>query len=208
MIAHLRGTLIERLGGAIILDCGGVGYEVHVSSHTMGELPAMGSDCSLRVFTSAQENRIALFGFSSSEERALFDLLITVKRIGPSSAIKILSAGTGPHDIAQMIASRQTRSLTSLKGVGKKTAEMIIVELHEKCETLLATWGWQLSADASTRVFTPAADPRLADVRSAMVQLGFKNSEVDQVLTTLVITADASSESLLMEALRSVPSNK
>ncbi len=208
MIAHLRGVLIDRLGGAIVLECAGVGYEVNVSAHTMGELPAIGDDCSLRIFTQAQENRIALFGFSSTEERALFDLLITVKRVGPSSAIKILSAGTGPSDIAQMIASQKIRSLTSLKGVGKKTAEMIIVELHEKCESLLAAWGavaWEVHSGEPTMVNVPSADPRLVDVRSALVQLGFKNNEVDRVLATLTPAPEASAETLLMEALRAVP---
>src|SRR6266540_4290042 len=141
VIGHLRGTLLERSGSAVIVDCGGVGYEVTLSGHSLGQIGAPGAPLSLRVFTHAQESRIALYGFTSSEERELFDLLITVKNVGPASATKILSAGAGPADIAGLIARGQTRALQALRGVGKKTAELLVVELREKCQELLQAWG-------------------------------------------------------------------
>ena len=212
MIAHLRGTLIDRLGGAVVVECMGVGYEVWVSGTTMMAMPPIGDEVALRIFTHAQENKIALYGFSSSQERELFDLLITVKRVGPSSAIKILSAGAGTHEIAQMIASEQLRALTSLKGVGKKTAEMIIVELREKCEMMLATWGASgvHLPDSVSRVVTPpsAATPfgaMIADVRTALVHLGFKTNEAERAVATLEPRDDSTLESLLKQALQAVP---
>jgi len=213
MIAHLRGELIDRLGGAVIIDCTGVGYEVAVSGTTMAEMPPIGETVSLRIFTHAQENKIALYGFSAAGERELFDLLITVKRVGPASAIKILSAGAGPHAIAQMIASEQTRALTALKGVGKKTAEMIIVELKEKAEMLLATWGANgvhlPGSPTASRIVRPPAQTgtgaMISDVRTALVHLGFKNSEAERAVATLEPSSDSTLESLLKEALQAVP---
>ena len=209
MIAHLRGALIDRLGGAVVVECAGVGYEVGVSATTMAAMPAIGEEVALRIYTQAQENKIALYGFSSTQERTLFDLLITVKRVGPSSAIKILSAGAGPHEIAQMIASEQARALTALKGVGKKTAEMIIVELREKCENLLATWGASGVHLPSRTVTPPSSSSPMAvmmlDVRTALVHLGFKNAEADRAVATLDPGDDSTLESLLKQALQAVP---
>jgi len=208
VIAHLRGELIDRLGGAVVVECAGVGYEVSVSAYTMNSLPPIGEEVRLRVFTHASENNLSLFGFSSAEERRLFDLLITVKRVGPSSAIKILSAGAGPQEIAQMIAAEKTSALTSLKGVGKKTAEMIVVELREKCEMLLATWGASGLAIAAAKVHVtpPSLDPMLDNVRMALVNLGFKGTEADRAVATLAPTPpEATLESLLKQALQAVP---
>jgi len=213
MIGRLRGTLVERRGIHVLVDCGGVGYEVTVSGYTLGSLPEDDQPVTLRVYTQAQENKIALYGFHSEVERELFDLLITVKKVGPSSAISILSAGAGPLDIAQMIAGEQTAGLTKLKGVGKKTAEMLVVELREKCELLLATWGAgnriQPSGGAA-RPEPPAVSERppiLDDVTSALVQLGWRASEADKVVAALVadLSGDETIEELLRRALRAMP---
>lgn len=205
MIAHLRGILLERLGGAVVIECAGVGYEVSVSAHTNNALPALGEEVSVRVFTHAHESKIALFGFASAEERALFDLLVTVKKVGPSSAIKILSAGADPQAIAQMIASEQTRALQSIKGVGKKTAEMLVVELREKCEMLLATWG----AGGGIHPRAPVArgsgvltDPVLVEVTGALVQLGWRPAEAERAVATLEPDPQASLEMRIRDALR------
>ena len=99
MIARLEGVLIERMPPHVTIDCGGVGYDVVCSGYTLASLPADGERVTLRVFTHATENKIALFGFIDSHERALFDLLITVKNVGPTTAIAILT-GSNPRDIA------------------------------------------------------------------------------------------------------------
>ena len=141
MIGQLRGTLAARLANNhVIVDCGGVGYEVACSGYTLAALPEVDLPVTLRVFTHAQENKIALYGFATAAERELFDHLITVKNVGPSTAMAILSGGAEPRTIAELIAKEDTAGLTKIKGVGKKTAELLVVELREKCELLLLSW--------------------------------------------------------------------
>lgn len=209
MIGHLRGNVIDRGAGTVVVECGGVGYEVHASSGTLASVGEIGSAVALRIYTHYSESKISLFGFSSAEERALFDLLITVKNVGPSSAIKILSAGAGPFEIAQMICSAELAALKSIKGVGKKTAELLVVELRDRCEALLMTWGANgISAAASP---VPRAEvsaersPVLDEVATALTQLGWKPSEVDKAVATLPSESSMPLEVLLREALRSMP---
>lgn len=210
MIGNLRGKVIDRGLASVLIDVAGVGYEVHASSHTLSKVSEIGSEVSLRIFTHFLEHKITLYGFSSVDERELFDLLITVKNVGPSSAIKILSAGTDPVAIAQLIAAKQVKSLMSIKGIGKKTSEMLVVELHEKCEALLMTWG------ASGMPVTPNSEPtstaptshRLPlqdDVILALVQLGFRRPQAEKVVDHLPIDAGASLESVMRQALQAMP---
>jgi holliday junction DNA helicase RuvA len=210
MIGHLRGTLLERSGAAVIVDCGGVGYEVVLSGHSQRDIGPVGGPLSLRVFTHAQENRIALYGFTSAEERQLFDRLITVKNVGPASAIKILSAGAAPADIARLIAAGQTGALQALRGVGKKTAELLVVELRDACEELLEAWGEGgvaaggavVAIGARRAAAAPARSPLLADVASALSQLGWRPAEVEKAMAALPADADATLEDLVRQALR------
>lgn len=215
MIARLRGVLVDRGGGQVIVDCAGVGYCVWVSACTANALPAPGEQVVLRIYThfygGNNDGRIALFGFATSEERDLFDLLITVKRVGPSAAIKILSAGASPHEIAQLIASEKASSLSSIKGVGKKTAEMLVVELREKCELLMATWGAGGATAASPargRLGTDLGaglDPLQADVLAALVQLGWRAAEAEKAIATIEIDRDSTLEGALRQALAAMP---
>lgn len=214
MIARLNGTLIDREGGAVIIDCNGVGYEVWISASTANGLPARGEQVLLRIFTHATaEQGITLYGFATAEERSLFDLLITVKRVGPTSAIKILSAGASPQEIAQMIASEQASALKSIKGVGKKTADMMVVELREKCEELLVSWGAagapvapvpRLGSEPRPS-FRADLDPLQADVLSALVQLGWRPAEAEKALAAIELGADITLESALRRALAAMP---
>jgi Holliday junction DNA helicase RuvA len=209
VIGRLRGTLLERRESAVTVDCGGVGYLVSVSAHTWLALPAVGDPVDLRVYTQAQENKIALYGFGSEEERQLFDLLITVKNVGPSSAMGILSGGAGPQEIARMIAGEDVAALTKLKGVGKKTAEMLVVELHDRCSALLAAWG-EVGEEAARsptggRPRSLVRSPVLDEVASALVQLGWRAAVADSAVAELVVDEGATLESLLRQALRSMP---
>lgn len=202
MIGHLRGTVLDRGAGVVIVDCGGVGYEVHASAHTLASVGPVGEPVALRIYTHFSDSKLTLYGFSSAEERALFDLLITVKNVGPSSAIKILSTAAGPVEIARMICSEELGSLKSIRGVGKKTAELLVVELRDKCEGLLMTWG----ADGAP-VAPPAPQssrpPILDEVATALVQLGWKPVEADKVVATLPPAGDL--EGLLRQALQAMP---
>jgi len=220
MIARLDGVLVERTFGTqtphVVVDCGGVGYDVACSQYTLASLPADGERVTLRVFTHAQENKIALYGFATLQERQLFDLLITVKNVGPSTAIAILS-GASPRDITDAIAREDVAALTRIKGVGKKTAEMLVVELHEKCEMLTMTW----TADgalrpvasqtpASTRgMAPPGRHPMLDDVTLALVGMGWRTHEVERAVADLpvelVAKPDVTIDALVRQALRSMP---
>jgi len=205
VIARLEGVLADREGTHIVLDCNGVGYDVVCSGYTLAALPAGGERVALRVFTHAQENRIALYGFIDAAERQVFDLLITVKNVGPSTAIAILS-GSSPREIAEMVAREDVVGLTRIKGVGKKTAEMIVVELHEKCEMILLSW----AADGTPRAVVkpkaaPKRPPMLDEVASALVGMGWRPNEADAAVAELVIEQSSSLEGLLRQALRSMP---
>jgi Holliday junction DNA helicase RuvA len=209
VIARLRGLLVERGADFVVVECAGVGYDVSVSVYTLADLPELGDEVTLRVFTHAQENKIRLYGFATAEERALFDLLITVKNVGPATALGILS-GAAPEPLARIIAGANLRELTRIKGVGKKTADLIIVELKEKCEYLLATWqaaGGAVSGGAPevTASSSGSRHPMLDDVASALVNLGWRAVEVDKTVARLSVENGATVTSLLREALRGMP---
>jgi len=206
MIARLEGVLIERQPPHIVVDCNGVGYDVICSSYTLAGLPSDGERVTLRVFTHATENKLALFGFIDAQERALFDLLITVKNVGPTTAIAILS-GSSPRDIAALIAREDVAGLTRIKGVGKKTAELLVVELHEKCAELVLRW------DANTSLHSPSRSlrkgkstghPLVDEVRVALVGMGWSPNEAEAATVDLAITAETTIEALLRQALRSM----
>jgi Holliday junction DNA helicase RuvA len=208
VIARLDGVLIEKDPPHVVVDCGGVGYDVVCSGYTLAQLPPDGERVTLRVFTHAQENKIALFGFFDAQERGLFDLLITVKNVGPSTAIAILGGAT-PRDIAGLIAREDIAGLTRIKGVGKKTAEMLVVELREKCEQ--AVLGWDASgglrpAAAVPRIpLKPKRHPLVEEVMVALVGLGWRPQEAEQAVVDLPVAPDATIEQLLRQALRSMP---
>ena len=213
MIARLEGTLV-REDERVVVDCGGVGYEVTCSAYTLAALPASGERVALRVFTQVRETEIALFGFLEPEERALFDLLITVKNVGPSTAITILG-GANPRDIATLIAREDVAGLTRIKGIGKKTAEMLVVELREKCEMALLSWNAEggvrpVATAAGAARTRPAAlqkhrHPLLGEVMTALVTMGWRPAEAEQAIADLSVGDDASIESLLRQALRAMP---
>jgi Holliday junction DNA helicase RuvA len=215
VIARLEGTLL-RDGERVIVDCGGVGYEVSCSGYTLAALPANGERVALRVFTQVRETEIALFGFIDEQERGLFDRLITVKNVGPSTAIAILS-GASPRDIASLIAREDVAGLTRIKGIGKKTAELLVVELRDKCEMLLLSWNAEAGVEDGVRpVAIPAGaarpkagpalrNPLLAEVMSALITMGWRPAEAEQAVTDLPVGDSASLESLLRQALRNMP---
>jgi Holliday junction DNA helicase RuvA len=209
VIARLEGVLVERTPPHVVVDCNGVGYDVICSSYTLGGLPADGERVTLRIFTHATENKLALFGFIDLQERTVFDLLITVKNVGPTTAIAILS-GSSPRDIATLVAGEDVRGLTSIKGVGKKTAELIVVELKDKCaETLLA---WDASGglrpvarSAGSVRANPKRHPMVDEVMLALVGMGWRPVEAEQAVVDLPVPPEATIEQLLRQALRSMP---
>lgn len=212
MIGRLEGTLL-RDEGQVIVDVRGVGYELTCSAYTVAALPLHGQPVVLLVYTHyTQNNGTVLFGFMDRAERQLFDQLITAKNVGPSTAIAILS-GASPRDIAALIARQDVPGLTRIKGIGKKTAEMLAVELHEKCELLLLTWNADGVARPSAlpagakRSAVPLRHPLLEEVVGALIGMGWKQLEADAAVNTLSVEGDPAPtiEALLRQALRSMP---
>jgi Holliday junction DNA helicase RuvA len=207
VIGRLRGSIVLREGAHVVIECGGVGYEVTCSGFTRAALPAEGVEVILLVFTHAQENKIALYGFFTAAERALFDHLITVKNVGPSSAMSILSGGHDPRSIAELIAKEDVAGLTRIKGVGKKTAELLVVELREKCELLVLSWNADGSprAVSATTVARKSRHPMLDEVAGALVGMGWKPNEADLAVAELAVEPGITLETLLRSALRNMP---
>jgi Holliday junction DNA helicase RuvA len=214
LIARLDGTLIERDPPRLVVDCGGVGYDVIVSAYTLAGLPADGEHVTLRIYTAASENKIALYGFGDLQERQLFDLLITVKNVGPSTAIAILS-GSSPRDMAALIAREDHVGLTRIKGVGKKTAELLVVELHDKCAELLL--GWDASGGmrplaipagasrASPKKSRGTGNAMTDEIIQALVNMGWSPAEAESAAVAVAVEPDATIEQRLRQALRSMP---
>lgn len=166
MIAHLRGTLIEKHPNQAIVEAGGVGYDVQISVSTYSALPEVGSEVKLRIYTNVREDAIQLFGFREAMEKALFEKLISVSGIGPKLAITTLSGVAAP-DLVRIIRAGEVQMLTRVPGIGKKTAERIVLELRDKMEGL---GGAPVAA-----VKGPAAvilSSEQSDVVSALVNLG------------------------------------
>ncbi|MCZ2150233.1 MAG: Holliday junction branch migration protein RuvA [Bryobacterales bacterium] len=165
MIGFLRGLLHEKHPNEIVVDVQGVGYLVTIPVSTFSALPGPGSEVKLRIHTHVREDAIALFGFLTPDEKMLFEKLISVSGIGPKLAITVLS-GLPVPDLAAAIRSSNVTQLTRVPGIGKKTAERLVVELRDKLEML----GGKAPAAAATPAMAMSAVDE--DVLSALVNLG------------------------------------
>lgn len=170
MIAHVRGKLIHKEPGQVIVEAAGVGYDIAISVPTFTSLPSVGAETSLHVHTQVSEDQIALFGFLDREEKRLFERLITVSGVGPKLAIKILS-GLSPERTVQAIRSQDHAQLTRIPGVGRKLAERLVVELKDKLEDFAV-------APAPSSVAGPAVD----DVLSALTNLGYQRPAAEKAI--------------------------
>lgn len=175
MIAYLRGTLLEKHPNNAIIEVGGVGYDVNIPVSTFSALPGAGSEVSLRVYTHVREDALLLFGFYSPDEKALFERLITVSGIGPKLAITVLS-GLNTADLVTAIRNGQVNQLVRIPGVGKKTAERIVLELRDKVEGLRG--GVPAAAAERAEALTPVEE----DVLSALINLGCNRAAAETAL--------------------------
>ncbi len=183
MIARLKGTLHPLDADRVIVDVGGVGYEVHVSKTTFGQLPAEGSTASLEIHTNVREDALQLFGFATRDEKAMFLRLNQVSGIGPKLALAILS-GLDVPALANAIARGDVKRLTAISHVGKKTAERIVVELKDKIGTLGEGIVVPLHAGGSLAAPLAAAGP-FDDAMGALISLGYKHVEAEDALSAL-----------------------
>ncbi len=167
MIAHLRGRLIAKHPNQAVVEAGGVGYDVTITIPTFSELPAIGSEVSLHVHTHVRDDAIALFGFLRTEEKQLFEKLIQVSGIGPKLAVTILS-GMAATEMVTAIRGNDVAKLTRIPGIGKKTAERMVLELRDKLESF--------GAAPVERTASPVEE----DVISALVNLGYQRPAAER----------------------------
>jgi len=168
MISYLQGGLKNLEAGRITVLTNGVGYEVHISLQTYYKLEGQ-REAALEIYTHVREDTLALYGFATSEEKFAFEKLISISGIGPMLAQKILS-GIEPHDLAEAIANSDTRKLSSIPGVGKKTADRICLELRDKLV---------LPEEGRAEAATPSRVSVHDDVHSALVNLGYRPRDAD-----------------------------
>ena len=197
MIASLRGTLLEKTPGACVLEVGGVGYLVQVSSHTATGLPAAGQPVFLRTRQIVREDSVQLFGFAAAEELELFDLMIAVSGVGPRLALAVLS-GLRPQALRRAIREEQVGLLTSVPGIGKKTAERLVVELRDKLEALPALGSAEPPRDGG---LLPRSE-RWNDAVAALTRLGYTAAQAQEAVRRVAgAEEDQSLEQLVRRAL-------
>ncbi len=188
MIALISGEVAVRRATYVVVDCGGVGYQLTVSAETLSHVPAVGEQVVLHTQLAVRDDALALYGFATEEERELFQMLLSVQSVGPKVAIAVLSGGP-PAELVAALAAGDTGRFQAVPGIGKRTAERIIVELREKVASVVP--------EQPIRI-TRRDDPRSL-AREGLVELGYNAQEADRML-------DGASgdrvEDLIAEALR------
>ncbi len=189
MIGHLNGRLIEKNPTELIIECGGIGYEVKISLHTFS---AIGSEESIKVFTKliVREDAHVLYGFASKEEREMFNHLISVSGIGPNTAMIMLSSLV-PDEIAHAIQSEDVRTIQSIKGIGAKTAQRVIIDLKDKIVKMVFS---------SENIFSQNNTNKF-DALTALVSLGFDKKNAEKAIDK-ISTGEETVEQLIKEALK------
>lgn len=191
MIAHLRGTLLSKHPNQAVVETAGVGYEVNISVPTFSELPAKGTEVALHIHTHVREDVIALYGFLRPAEKVLFEKLMTVSGIGAKLAITILS-GMAADDMSAAIRGNDLARLTKIPGIGKKTAERMVLELRDKLPP----------ASGTATQAAPAMSAMEEDVLSALMNLGYQRATAEKALASALKSGKSGSFDLVFrEAL-------
>jgi Holliday junction DNA helicase RuvA len=203
MIAHLSGTLLSKQATSVILDVGGVGYEITIPVSTFYDLEDAGATVQLRIYTHVREDALQLYGFKTARERELFMRLISVSGIGPKLGITLLSGMSADEMIASIRTNNLAR-LTLIPGVGRKTAERLVIELRDKVAALSSTeLEEELGARAAEGAPLPTEDSMRSDVLSALLNLGYQRSSAEKAVTAALDEGgDISVESILRRSLR------
>jgi Holliday junction DNA helicase RuvA len=187
MIALVAGEVAVRRADHVVISCGGVGYRLAVSAETLRHVPRVGEEAMLHTHLVVRDDALALYGFATEEERDLFLLLIGVQSVGPKMALAVLSGGS-PRDLLSAVAAGDVARLQAVPGIGKRTAERIVVELREKVGPVID----------DPIVVTRADDPRSL-AREGLVGLGFSAQEAESLLAS---APPGSAEDLIAHALR------
>jgi Holliday junction DNA helicase RuvA len=199
MIAHIQGRLHFKSPENLIIDVDGIGYQVHVPLTTFYELPEVGDTVALHIHTHVREDALQLYGFQAQEEKALFVRLMGVAGIGPRLAVNILS-GISPAELAECLGQGNLARLISIPGVGRKTAERIMVEMRDKLPALAA------DRDIALSVKSAADEAVMNDAISALVNLGYKKGVARKAIEEAVerLEGKINLEGLLKESLRAL----
>ena len=197
MIAHIQGFLHFKSPEYLVIDVDGIGYQVHVPLSTFYGLPQVGSTVSLHIHTHVREDALQLYGFQSPEEKTLFIRLIGISGIGPRLAVNILS-GISPAELVESLGQNNLARLISIPGVGRKTAERIMVELRDKVSSLSP------GHDVTATVKPAANEAMIEDALSALVNLGYKKGMAQRAIENAGkrLEGEITLESLLKESLR------
>lgn len=202
MIAHLSGTLLSKQATTAIVEVNGVGYEVMIPLSTFYELGELGSKVQLRIYTHVREDALQLYGFKTARERELFMRLISVSGIGPALGIKLLSGMSADEMIASIRTDNLAR-LTLIPGVGRKTAERLVVELRDKIAALSSPELEEEFGAAAGGQAAPSEEAVRSDALSALVNLGYQRSAAEKAISAaLAEGGDVSVESILRRTLR------
>jgi len=194
MIGSLRGRLVSKQAPQIVIECSGVGYEVETPMSTFLDLPKIGSELFLHTHLVVREDAQILYGFSTDDERLLFRTLLKVNRVGAKMALGILSAMTG-SDFRRCVEYEDTTTLSRIPGVGKKTAERLIVEMRDRIDKVAPTTTESASPGEGASARSEAFD--------ALVALGYKANEVNKLMGNLD-TGEKSAEDIIRQALKQV----
>lgn len=198
MIGQIRGIILEKQPPQLVIDVHGVGYEVDASMNTFCQLPDVGKEVTLLTHFIVREDAQLLYGFSTREERQLFRTLLRVNGVGPRLAITILSSAT-PDEFVRCVLNNDTAGLVRLPGIGKKTAERLVVEMRDK----LSDWYQAPVGDGAVKTSAASGTRHqtIQDAIAALVALGYKQPEANRMVTKIDDGA-AMSEELIRRALR------
>jgi Holliday junction DNA helicase RuvA len=193
VIAHISGTLAQKVPGEIVVDVNGIGYQVFIPLNVFYRLPEIGARIALQIHTHVREDALQLFGFQDAAEKQIFLLLTAVSGIGPRLALNILS-GIASEDLARALKESDQVRLVAIPGVGKKLAERMIVELKDKLMSF--------SSDSAASKSSYGDSQLMQDAVSALVNLGYRKTEAEDNVRTVLKRGQSSLEEVLKEALR------
>jgi Holliday junction DNA helicase RuvA len=199
MIAHIQGFLHFKSPEYLVIDVDGIGYQVHVPLSTFYNLPQVGSTVSMHIYTHVREDALKLYGFQSPEEKLIFVRLISISGIGPRLAVNILS-GISPAELVESLSQNNLARLISIPGVGRKTAERIMLELRDKISSLAP------GHDVTVPVKAAADEAMIEDALSALLNLGYKKGVAQRAIENARqrLEGEITLESLLKESLRAL----
>lgn len=203
MIGRIRGNLVHKQPPDILVEVGGVGYELQVPMTTLFLLPELGAEVSLVTHFVVREDAQLLYGFIDERDRALFRQLIKVSGVGPKLALTILS-GMDSASFARCVQRDDISALVALPGVGKKTAERLLVEMRDKLKDWLGQMQTELPSGSGASV--DSASDRVGDAESALISLGYKPAEAARVVAAVNDDSVSDSEELIRRALKSMVS--